>query len=243
MNHLPAVVDITREYSLSELKAQYIVDGFLDVFNPEELPKWQDAANQIVVTDESQTAEMERARQLRLEIRKTRLAVEAKRKDLKDSALREGKAIDTIGRVVRESIEALEERLKEQEEYAKRQEEKRERERRERAEALLREQEERERKEAEEKRLAEQRAMREENERLKAEAAEREKLLAEERAKQQAEHDRAIRQQEAERQAERERHAAELAAERERVAQLAAMVVCPNCGHAFDSREHRQGAT
>lgn len=240
MTNVPMVSDLKRDYSLSEMKAEWIVRSYLDVFNPEDLPEWQTQADAIQVTDETQLAEMEQARELRLQIRKTRLAVEAKRKELKDGALREGKAIDTIGRVVRENIESIEEHLKAQEEYAKRQQEKREQERREKAEALLREQEEKQRREIEEKRRAEEEAIRKENERLRAEAAEREKAAEEERAKQREQYEAELRKQEAERQAERERHAAELLAERERVAALQAAVVCPNCGHEFDSREHRK---
>ena len=239
--------DLTREYRVTDLKAEYIVQGFRAVIDPAVIPKWEDASAAIVVSDESQIEQMAAARELRLSIRQTRIASENTRKALKEDALQEGKAIDGLGRAIRERLESMETHLLAQEEYAKRVAEERERVRREKADALLREQEAREAAEREAARAAEEQRVRDENERLRKEAAQREAEIEAERALQaeaQAKRDAEIR---AQAEATRKAHAAELAKqeaehrrrlenERREIARLAAMVVCPDCGAEFDSR-------
>jgi hypothetical protein len=79
----------------------------------------------ISVTDESQTAEMEQARDARLAIRKVRIAAEKARKDFKEDTLRTGRAIDGIAKLVSEVAEPAEARLLDMEEFAKRAQERR----------------------------------------------------------------------------------------------------------------------
>lgn len=79
-------------------------------------------AETLVVTDVSQKAEMKLARATRLELRQLRIAVEAKRKELGDEALRQKQRIDGDARILKELIEPLEERLLEQEQFAERKE-------------------------------------------------------------------------------------------------------------------------
>jgi len=59
---------------------------------------WEAKAKSIVVTDISQKAEMAMAKEGRKFLKSKRLAVEATRKSLKESSLREGRAIDAIAK-------------------------------------------------------------------------------------------------------------------------------------------------
>lgn len=246
--------ELVKTYGVRDLKAEYIVQGYRAVIDPAQIPVWEDEASQIEVTSEEQREDMAAARELRLKIRATRTTVENTRKELKDDALRESKAIDGLGRVIRERLEAVEEHLKAQEEFAKRAAEERERLRREEADRLLAEKEEREAREREEARLAEEKRMREENERLRAEAIEREKeieaerqLRAEEQARIDAERRAAeekMREERAaadrkiaeERERERREYQIKLEAAQIEADRLAARVVCPMCGAEFDGR-------
>ena len=248
------VPEVVRVYRVTDLKAEYIVSGYRSVIDPAQLPEWEKRAAGIEVTSEDEAEKMAAARELRLMIRQSRIAAEAKRKELKEAALQESKAIDGLGRAIRERLEGAEKYLKDQEEFAQRAQEERERLRREEADRLLREKEEREAREREEARIAEEKRIREENERLRAEAVEREKAMEAERqlhAEEQAKRDAELRKkQEAERiereaaerkaaeERERERaaHAEELRKARAEAELLAAQVVCPECGHKFDAR-------
>jgi hypothetical protein len=261
------VPSVERVYKLTNAKAEYIVSGFRAVVDPSKIPAWEDRAASIKVEREDDASGMAAARELRLEIRQTRIESENRRKELKEDALRESKAIDGLGKAIRDRLESVEAYLKEQEEFAKRAAEERERLRREEADRLLREKEEREAREREEARLAEEKRIREENERLRKESAEREaaaraereeheRQMAAERAEREAErrrHEEAERKAEEARQKERERirkaeekkreadrkrHEAELAKARTEAERLAALVRCPECGHEFDGREH-----
>jgi hypothetical protein len=249
---LAVVVD---EYGLSTTKAREIIDNFSDVF--ELADRWEQQARQIVVSDENDTHLMAAARALRLEIRERRLAVENKRKELKEDALREGRAIDGVANILKGIMQPLEKYLDQQEHYAEIMEKQREEERRRKAEELLREQERQEaeaRAKAEEeerqRQIKEAEAARKEAEQKAAEEAEK-RRAAEKKAEAERE---AWREQEAKRQAaeqkrreaeqrEREeaekRHQEELLAAREKAASDAARVKCPKCGTEFDSREHK----
>lgn len=258
--------ELVREYGVRQLKAEYIVQGYREAIDPAQIPGWEDAASAIIVNSEEQREDMEAARELRLLVRQSRITVEKTRKELKDDALRESKAIDGLGRMIRERLEAVEDHLKAQEEFAKRAEEERERIRREEAERLLREKEEREAREREEARLLEERRIREENDRLRRENEQREKELAEERAKQAAERkaaeekarkeqeereraeaarleaerierEKRDREEKARQERERKKHEKELEEARAEAERLAALVKCPKCGHEFDGRE------
>lgn len=168
---------IVKKSGLESTKANYLLNKFQDYFKIAD--EWEKRAKTIVVTNESQKVEMQLARTGRLFLRDKRIAIEKARKELKEQALREGKAIDGIANILKALIVPIEEYLERQEKYveikAKEAEEKR------RLEA--------ERK-AEEERIAKERAEREEqeririeNEKLKKEAEERERAMRAERAK------------------------------------------------------------
>jgi len=168
---------IIKESNLAEAKAKVLLDNFSNYF--EIAADWERKARAILVTDSSQIAEMEMARTGRLFLREKRIAIEKTRKQLKEQALREGKAIDGIANVLKALIVPIEEYLGQQERYTQIKA----------AEAAEAERLAAEKK-AEEERIAKEKAeaeeqerIRKENERLRKEAEEKERILAEERAK------------------------------------------------------------
>lgn len=222
---------IVAESGLDSTKAQVILNQFQDYFAI--AADWETKARAIVVSNDSQEAEMKMARAGRLFLKEKRVAIEKTRKELKEQALREGKAIDGIANVLKALIVPIEEYLERQEKFVEiKQQAEAERFR---IEAEQKAEAERLAKEAEER--AEQDRIRAENAKLKAEADERERVIREERAKAEAERLKA----------ESEKRAIEDAArkERERAAKLLldarraledsekALIECPNCHHRF----------
>lgn len=171
---------IVKESGLDSTKAKYILDNFQNYF--EIAAEWETKAKSIVVTREDQKAEMQMARTGRLFLKEKRVAIEKARKELKDQALREGKAIDGIANVLKALIVPVEEYLERQERFVEIREEKRQEERRLEIERRMAAEEE----ERIAKEKAEQERLRQENIRLAKEAQEREKKMVEERKKQEA---------------------------------------------------------
>ena len=83
------------------------------------------AADQVEVASADDTKAMARAREVRLSLKKIRVDVEHARKELKDSSLREGKAIDGMANIIKFVIVPVEEKLQEQEDFVRVQEAKR----------------------------------------------------------------------------------------------------------------------
>jgi hypothetical protein len=171
---------IVKESGLEQTKAEVIFSKFKNFF--ELAGEWEKKARQIVVTSEDQEFEIEQARAGRLLLRKKRIEIENARKELKEQALREGKAIDGIANVLKALIVPIEEHLERQEKFAefKRIE----------LEKIEAQRVEEEKRAAEIKRVAEEAAeqerIRRENERLRQEAAAREQQILAERHKQEA---------------------------------------------------------
>ncbi len=225
----------------------------------EKAKDWDARAHAIIVTDVDQTEDMQTAREQRLELRAKRIEIEKTRKAMKQSALNEGRAIDSIAKYLTELITPTESYLADQEHYAENKQKEEEEARRARAEALLAEQERIEAEDQERKAAEERERVAKENERLKAEAEEREKDLAAERkriakeiaaaeAANKAERDAREQEiaeeraeQERKREAERAAHEAEREAERKaheaELARVQHTTSCPKCGHEFDTRE------
>ena len=72
----------------------------------------------IKVTDEDDLEGMQKARDARLTLKKIRTGVDAKRKELKEDALKTGRVIDGVARYIRETIQPAEEYLELQEKFA-----------------------------------------------------------------------------------------------------------------------------
>lgn len=175
------LVEIVNNSGLDKTKADYILTKFQDYF--QLASEWETKAKTIVVTKESQTADMKMARVGRLELREKRLAIENARKELKEQSLREGKAIDGIANVLKALIVPIEEYLEKQEKFVEIQEEKK----REAIRIEVEKKIEADRLKAEQDALEEQLRIKAENERLKQEAEAKEKALQVERAKVEAE--------------------------------------------------------
>jgi hypothetical protein len=234
-------------------KAKALLEQFADYF--EIAADWENRAKSIIVTDVGQAAEMKLAREGRLFLREKRIAIEKKRKELKEQSLREGKAIDGMANILKALIVPIEEYLERQECFIEikaaeiANQLRLDAERKAEAERITKEKAEAEERER----------IRLENEQLKKEAEQKEKALHAERQKaeaqrrkQQAELDRqkadAERKQreaeeskrreiaklEAARQAEQDRAEADrLKAEQERralEARLRTLITCPYCG-------------
>lgn len=92
-------------------------------------PGWEAAkalearARAIVVTDAGQTALMNEARELRLQLKSIRVSTEKTRKELKAESLRKVRAIDGVANIIEYLIAPLEEHLDRQENFVRRQEE------------------------------------------------------------------------------------------------------------------------
>jgi len=195
---------IVKESNLEPTKAKFILDKFTEYFDMAD--EWTIKARAIVVTKPEQKAEMEMARTGRLFLKEKRIAVEKARKELKEQALREGKAIDGIANVLKALIVPIEEYLEHQEKFVEIQEEAK-------REAMRLEIEKR----IEDERIAKEKADAEalvkaniENERLKAEAIKREKEAIAEREKQEA----TLAKERAKAEAERKEQEKKLASER-----------------------------
>src|SRR3990167_6876020 len=168
---------IVKESGLEQSKAKFILENFQNYF--EIADDWAKKARAIVVTDENQKAEMQMARAGRLFLREKRIAVEDARKNLKEQALREGKAIDGIANILKALIVPIEEYLEKQEKFVEI-----------KAAELAEQKRITEERKIEEERLAQEEATRKEQERirlenlkLREEAEAREKKILEERAK------------------------------------------------------------
>ncbi len=90
-----------------------------------QLLKLKKTAETLTVTDVSQTAEMKIARTTRFTLRDLRIAIENKRVELGEEALKKKQKIDAEAKKLKQVIEPLEARLLEQEKFAEVQEEKR----------------------------------------------------------------------------------------------------------------------
>lgn len=163
---------IVRESGLEPTKARTILTLFEDYFKIAD--EWALKAKTIVVTDGSQTSQIEAAREGRLFLRDKRKAIETARVELKEHALREGKAIDGIANVLKALIIPIEEYLKTQENFvelkAKSEADERER--------VFQASEKKRLEDEENTRVWEAKRIQKENERLKLEARERNDRLA-----------------------------------------------------------------
>jgi DNA repair exonuclease SbcCD ATPase subunit len=87
-----------------------------------QIEEWQANAAKINVTDESQVALMKEAGIARKAVAKVRIAIEHKRKELKEDSLKKGQVIDKIANGFKTILEKLESNLQQQEDFAKIQE-------------------------------------------------------------------------------------------------------------------------
>lgn len=107
---------VAQNAGLAPTGVENLLKRFAAYFN--EAKKLAEGAKEIVVTDESQTDLMLKARETRLSLKSLRTHVEAVRVELKEQSLREGRAIDGVSNLIKALIVPVEEHLEKQEKYA-----------------------------------------------------------------------------------------------------------------------------
>jgi hypothetical protein len=118
--------EITKllENSLIEKsKSDYIIEKFSEFTSI--ATEWNEKANAILVTDETQTDLMKQAREGRLLLKAKRIEIEKTRKSLKEQSLNEGRLIDSIAKSLTTLVEPAEKHLELQERFAEIQDQKR----------------------------------------------------------------------------------------------------------------------
>lgn len=107
---------ILTEQNVAKENAKQLLEAFGAPF--EEAGKILAEYQTIVVTKEDQFSLMADARSKRLALKNIRVDVEKKRKELKEDSMRTGRAIDSVARFVKETIEPAEKYLETQEKFA-----------------------------------------------------------------------------------------------------------------------------
>jgi hypothetical protein len=110
------LVRVINESGLEKTKAQILLDNFSNYF--QIAADWENKTKALVIDSVEQKAEMKMAREGRLFLRSKRIDVEKTRKQLKESALREGQTIDAIAKILTNLIEPIENELEQKEKYA-----------------------------------------------------------------------------------------------------------------------------
>lgn len=114
---------VAKQNALSAESADSLVLSFKPFFA--EVHDLLEQAKRVEVTDATQVTMIRHARDLRLAIRKVRIAAENARVELKAESLRRGKAIDGMANIFKFMVEPVEEKLLAAEEFAERAEAKR----------------------------------------------------------------------------------------------------------------------
>lgn len=114
---------VAKQNALSAESADSLVLSFKPFFA--EVHDLLEQAKRVEVTDATQVTMIRHARDLRLSLRKVRIAAENARVELKAESLRRGKAIDGMANIFKFMVEPVEEKLLAAEEFAERAEAKR----------------------------------------------------------------------------------------------------------------------
>lgn len=112
------LVVIAKENGLAPTKIEQLLQRFGESY--QHAKQAIDMSRDIVVTSENDEDGMEQARIARLELKRIRVDVEKTRKELKEDALRMGKAIDGMANIIKAMIVPVEEHLEKQEKFAER---------------------------------------------------------------------------------------------------------------------------
>lgn len=112
------LVVVARESGLAEQKQHVLLASFGEYFT--SALSIINQSQDLEVTSEDQTDEIEQAGIARKELKKLRCDAENQRKSLKESALREGQAIDKMFNVIKEMVKPEEDRLEQHEKFAER---------------------------------------------------------------------------------------------------------------------------
>jgi len=114
------VLTVIEQSGVEKSEAQLALSKFTHLFN--EAAEWERKVHGLVITDASQVAEMQIARQARLALRDVRGNAEKVKKALKEDVLIRGRLIDAIYNSVVAVTKPLEKELLEKEQFVERQE-------------------------------------------------------------------------------------------------------------------------
>lgn len=117
------LVTVAQESGLPESRVATLVSEFGPSF--QEAKGLIEAGRNIKVTEESQTEEMQTAREIRLKLKNIRNDADKTRKNLKKNILLEGNAIQGMYNIIKAAIVPVEDYLMEQEKFAEIQEQQR----------------------------------------------------------------------------------------------------------------------
>lgn len=118
-----ALTKIADSSGVEKTKSQYVLDKFTKFFS--DAAECEKSVSEIVVTDASQIAMINKAKTTRLKLKEIRCSAENVRKELKAGILVEGKLIDSMYNIIEGITKPLETKLQEQEDFVERQEAKR----------------------------------------------------------------------------------------------------------------------
>jgi hypothetical protein len=115
-----ALAVIVANSGIEKTKAQTVLDSFTQYF--EEASKWEAQTKGLVITDVSQTKEMNLAREGRLQLKQVRVNAKKTHDKLKEESLIQGRFIDAIYNLIEGVTKPIETALLEKEQFVERQE-------------------------------------------------------------------------------------------------------------------------
>lgn len=110
-----SIVEVLDKEMIADQDRSHLMSKFAGFM--QEAQRLASDASSIVVTDISDTAGMQEAREKRLALKKIRIDAENSRKELKENSLRIGRAIDGVANIVKAIIVPVEEHLEKQEKF------------------------------------------------------------------------------------------------------------------------------
>ena len=116
------ITKLAENSLIEKSKSDYIIEKFSEFTTI--ATEWNEKANAILVTDESQKDLMLQAREGRLLLKAKRIEIEKTRKSLKEQSLNEGRLIDSIAKSLTALVEPAEKHLELQERFAEIQDQK-----------------------------------------------------------------------------------------------------------------------
>lgn len=109
------LVNVIDSSGLEVKTKEIIKQKFAHFF--EQVKEWKEKAKDLIVTDESQTREMNMAREARLAMKEIRVAAEKVKKSLKEDSLRYGTAVQDVYNLIKGMVQPIERHLEEQEKF------------------------------------------------------------------------------------------------------------------------------
>ena len=103
------ITKLAENSLIEKSKSDYIIEKFSEFTTI--ATEWNEKANAILVTDESQKDLMLQAREGRLLLKAKRIEIEKTRKSLKEQSLNEGRLIDSIAKSLTALVEPAEKHL------------------------------------------------------------------------------------------------------------------------------------